>query len=196
VVIVYRWIGGTEEELEYAGAVVAEQGGSEEMIVMAAAEALLAEIVGHAVLLDVADEGREFYYVGWSDIADFYGKAVSLEMAQAEFVAVTDGPFDGHSWEMEIHDGGFGCAGDGKYLAGDGVCVFETGISDVALVDIERAGDFVDGVEGCGADFFDFAVDVFALAGGFVEGDFLYEEVFGALFKGAAYAGEVGGGVW
>lgn len=109
---------------------------------------------------------------------------------------MTNGPFDGHSWEMKIHDGGFGCADDGEDLAGDGVCVFEAGIADVALVDVEGAGDFVDCVEGCGADLFDFAIDVFALAGGFIEGDFLDEEVFGALFEGAADTGELRGGVW
>ena len=53
----------------------------------------------------------------------------------------------------------------------------------------------VDGVEGGDADFLDFAVDVLPLAGGFVEGNFLNEEIFGAFFDRSADAGELAGEV-
>ena len=61
--------------------------------------------------------------------------------------------------------------------------------------DVEGVGDAVDGFEGGEADLLDLDVDVLALAGRFVEGDFLDEEIFGPLLDGAGDAGEVGGEV-
>jgi hypothetical protein len=53
----------------------------------------------------------------------------------------------------------------------------------------------VDGFESGEADLLDLGVDVFAFADGFVEGEFLDEEIFGAVFEGAADAGEMMGEV-
>ena len=54
-----------------------------------------------------------------------------------------------------------------------------------------RRRDAIDGVEGCETRFLDLAKDVFAFAGGLIEGNFLDEEIFVPLLDGPADAGEV-----
>lgn len=83
-------------------------------------------------------------------------------------------------------------------LLGDRVFVFESGVTDRSFVDFEVSRDDVDELESGESSLFDEEVDVLAVSGGEVEGDFLDLEVFGSVFECACdawdVAGEVDGG--
>lgn len=132
-----------------------------------------------------------------ADVADADDEAVAAEVAATEFVGVSSCPedFDGAVGEsveqvpVGVGVGLWQC--DADELSGDGVFVFEAGVADVATADAAGFGGAADEVAGGESAFFGEEVEVFAGAGGFVEGLFFDEEVFGALLDGAADAGEV-----
>ena len=75
------------------------------MVVPAPAEALLAKIIGHAAILEPANQRREFHDIGRVHIADFHGESVAAEMAQTQLIPVPGCPLDRHLWQMQVHDG-------------------------------------------------------------------------------------------
>jgi len=111
-------------------------------------------------------------------------------VAEAEFISVSGGPEDGDVGDFQPHDGVFG-GRDGDDLAGDGPGILQSRIANIAGGNCQPPGDRVDRVERGQVDLLDFGVDVLAFAGGFVEGDLLNEEVFGAVLDGSADSGEV-----
>ena len=133
-------------------------------------------------------------------------------MSAFELVVVDINPEDAGAvvYEAgEIFGGLAGCV-DRDDLSGDGVLVFEPGVPDFVSFDLEVSGEGVAELEGGEFFFFDEEEDVFALAGGVVEGDFLDEEILWAYFElalnprdfvgevlgGVGAGGERGGGLW
>ena len=78
-----------------------------------------------------------------------------------------------------------------------GLCAVLFADSDAeAAVDLrERFPQAVHGIEGGEADLLDFAIDVFSFAAGFVERNFLHEEIFCALLDDTADTGKLWGKV-
>ena len=101
--IVHLGIGRAQKQFDRRLVIAAQEGRAEQMVVAAPAETLLAEIVGHSAFLEPANERGELHHIGRRDMADFDGEAVAAKMAQAQLVAVADGPFDVHVWQMQAH---------------------------------------------------------------------------------------------
>ncbi len=84
---------------------------------------------------------------------------------------------------------------NGELLAGDGVLVLEARVADIGAAHVEELGQAADDIGGGAAFLLQEEVEMLALAAGFVEGDFLDEEITGAELDPAAGAGGVGGEV-
>ena len=76
--VVQLGVGGAEQQFKYAGIVPADEGAPQKVIIAPAAEPLLAEIVGHAVLAQMLNQGGQFHHVGRVYLADFDGEAIGL----------------------------------------------------------------------------------------------------------------------
>jgi hypothetical protein len=188
-------VGPAQQRLEQVRVIHADQGGAQRGVVAAATESLLAEIVRHPALLERVEHRPNLHDVGRVDLANLDDEAVALEVAQAQLVEVAVDPQDADAVDLERRDRLRGRAVDREHLAGDRAGVLHAGVADRLGVHAQGGGDTVDGVE-CGeVDLLDFAVDVLALAGWFVEGDFGDGEVLRALLDDAADAGEVVGEV-
>ena len=82
---------------------------------------------------------------------------------------------------------------NGEPLAGYGAGVLQAGIADVSAGHTQGRGQAMNGWEGGHAFFFDLEEDVGTLAGEFVGGDFLDDEILGAFFDDTGDTGDVGG---
>lgn len=194
--IVHAGHGIAQQQTEQ-GAVVAEDDGGAQLVVVATpAEALVAEIIGHAALFEFGEDRADFHDVGRIDAAYFDGEAVGRQVAEAKFVGVTGGPLDADVGDFQRHDRRLAGSPDGEQLPADGLGVLEPGIADVAGDNVQGGGDSVDRLEGRHVDFLDFAIDVFAFAGRLVEGDFLHEKILGTLLDAAADAGKIAREIW
>tara|TARA_R110000868_G_scaffold226872_1_gene479512 strand:- start:631 stop:1296 length:666 start_codon:yes stop_codon:yes gene_type:complete len=198
--VFWREVVGGAEEVDDELGVPHDDRSSDFMVVLDESEALGSEAVGDALLVELLEGFVCLEDSGGGDIADSNGEAVSREVAALEFVGVEVDPLDGEFVVLEGGEVFWGFAGgvDGEGLLGDRVFVFESGVSDGSAVDFEMTREDVAELE-CGhASFFDVHVDVLAVTCGLVEGEFLDEEVFGAVFDGATdawgFTGEVDGG--
>lgn len=190
---------GVWVEQKVGGVVVAplEERAADKVVVGEVAEALLADAVGEALRLEHLEGAEGGGGGAGCDVSDADDEAVAGEVSSAEFVLVEVGAEDA---DTRVFEGGevLGTSArrvDGDDLSGDGLSVFHAGASDRGTSGVEVFGEDVEEFDGADACLLDRQVDVFAVAGGWVEGDFFDDEVFGALLERAAGGWEVGGEV-
>lgn len=200
LVVRREWVWGAEE-IDDELVVLENQGATDLVVDLEESESLGSEAVGEAVFGEALEGAVGVDDVGGLDIANADREAISGEVTALKFVGVEVDPEDGEFFVLETWEvfWSFPRRLDGEDLLGDRVFVFEAGVSDGAFVDFEVSRDDVDELEGGESSFFDEEVDVLAVSGGLVEGDFLDLEIFVSVFECACDAwdvtGEVDGGV-
>ena len=130
-------IRGSEEQFQNRLVVVADQQLRRRIIVSAPAEALLAEIVGHAPFFQCFQNRLELDDIGRLDIANLDGKPIARQMPQAQLIVMTSGPEDRQVRNLHGPQRVFGRAEDRERLARHGAGVFHPGISNVTRLDIQ-----------------------------------------------------------